>query len=172
MSTELELADRWERINKVVEVFLKGTTNPTIIAKQTGFKRTEVQDYLNEWRSVIHSDRLIQNRAREALAGADQHYSMLIEEAWDVVRQSDQQGSLPQKTTALKLIADIQQKQIDMLQKAGLIEDSEVAQQIIETERKQEILVKILKEVVADCDHCKREVFKRLEEVTGKAEGF
>ena len=59
-----------------------------------------------------------------------------------------------------------------MLQKAGLIEDSEIAQQIIETERKQEVLVKILKEVVADCDHCKREVFKRLEEVTGKAEGF
>ena len=59
-----------------------------------------------------------------------------------------------------------------MLQKAGLIEDSEIAQQIIETERKQEILVKILKEVVAECDHCKRDVAKRLEEVTGKAEGF
>jgi len=172
MSTELELADRWERINKVVEVFLKGTTNPTIIAKQTGYKRTEVQDYLNEWRSVIHSDRLIQNRAREALAGADQHYSMLIEEAWDVVRQSDQQGSLPQKTTALKLIADIQQKQIDMLQKAGLIENNELAEEILETERKQELLVGILKEVVSKCDHCKKEVFSRLSEVTGKAEGY
>lgn len=170
--SELELADRWERINKVVEIFLKGTTNPTFIAKQTGFKRTEVQEYLNEWRSVIHSDRLIQNRAREALAGADQHYSMLIEEAWDVVKQSDQQGSLPQKTTALKLIADIQQKQIDMLQKAGLIENNELADEIIETERKQELLVKILKEVVSDCAHCKKEVFSRLSEVTGKAEGY
>jgi hypothetical protein len=59
-----------------------------------------------------------------------------------------------------------------MLQKAGLIEDSEVAEQIIETERKQEILVKILKEVVSDCSHCKKEVFTRLEQVTGKAEGF
>lgn len=172
MSAELELADRWERINKVVDIFLKGTTNPTIIARETGFKRTEVQDYLNEWRSVIQSDHTIQNRAREALAGADRHYSMLIEEAWDVIRQSDQQGSLPQKTAGIKLVADIQQKQIDMLQKAGLIENNEMADQVLETERKQELLVKILKDVVSQCPNCKKEVFSRLSEVTGKAEGY
>lgn len=170
--SELELADRWERINRVVDIFLKGTTNPTIIAKETGFKRTEVQEYLNEWRTVIHSDRMVQNRAREALAGADRHYSMLIEEAWDVVKQSDAQGSLPQKTAGLKLIADIQQKQMDMLQKAGLIENNEMADQILETERKQELLVKVLREVVSQCDHCRKEVFTRLSDVTGKAEGF
>lgn len=170
--SELELADRWERINRVVDIFLKGTTNPTIIAKETGFKRTEVQEYLNEWRTVIHSDRMVQNRAREALAGADRHYSMLIEEAWDVVKQSDAQGSLPQKTAGLKLIADIQQKQMDMLQKAGLIENNEMADQILETERKQELLVRVLREVVSQCDHCRKEVFTRLSEVTGKAEGF
>lgn len=169
---ELELADRWERINRVVDLFLKGTTNINDIARVTGFKRVEVQDYLNEWRSVIHSDRQIQMRAREALSGADRHYSMLIEEGWDVINQASQTSDLNKKTAGIKLVADIQQKQIDMLQKAGLIEDTEMANQIIETERKQEILVKILKEVVADCNECKKEVFKRLEEVTGKAEGF
>lgn len=170
--SEIELADRWEKINKVVDLFLKGTTNPNQIAKITGFKRLDVQDYLNEWRSVIQSDRQIQMRAREALAGADKHYSMLIEEGWDVINQSGTQGDLSKKTAGIKLVADIQQKQIDMLQKAGLIEDTEMASQIMETERKQEVLVKILKEVVADCNHCKKEVFSRLEQVTGKAEGF
>jgi hypothetical protein len=170
--SELELADRWERINKVVESFLKGNTNVTAIARETGFKRAEVQDYLNEWRTVVHSDRMIQNRAREALAGADQHYSMLIQEAWDVVKQADQTQQLSQKTAGLKLISDIQQKQIDMLQKAGLIENNEIAEEILETERKQEILMGILREVVAECSHCKKEVFARLSEATGKAEGY
>lgn len=170
--SEIELADRWERINKVVDLFLKGTTNPNQIAKITGFKRVDVQDYLNEWRSVIQSDRQVQMRAREALAGADRHYSMLIEEGWDVINQSSTMGDLAKKATGIKLVADIQQKQIDMLQKAGLIEDTEMATQIMETERKQEVLVKILKEVVSECDHCKKEVFKRLESVTGQAEGF
>ena len=172
MSTDIILAERWEKINRVVDVFLKGTTNPSAIARVTGFKRTEVQEYLNEWRVVIQSDRQVQMRAREALAGADRHYSMLMEEGWDVINQAGTASDLAKKTAGIKIVADIQQKQIDMLQKAGLIEDSEIAQQIMETERKQEILVKILKEVVADCDNCKREVFKRLEQVTGKAEGF
>ena len=172
MSTDIILAERWEKINRVVDVFLKGTTNPSAIARVTGFKRTEVQEYLNEWRVVIQSDRQVQMRAREALAGADRHYSMLMEEGWDVINQAGTASDLAKKTAGLKIVADIQQKQIDMLQKAGLREDSEIAQQIMETERKQEILVKILKEVVADCDNCKREVFKRLEQVTGKAEGF
>jgi len=79
---------------------------------------------------------------------------------------------LPQKTAALKLISDVQQKQIDMLQKAGLIENNEIADQIIETEKKQEVLVGILKEVIADCDKCRKEVSQRLSQVTGRAEGY
>lgn len=170
MSKELDLADRWERINRVVELFLKGTTNISEIARQTGFKQKDVNEYLNEWRSVIHSDSMIQNRAREALVGADKHYSMLINEAWDVVSQADLSSSLGAKTAALKLIADIQQKQMDMLQKAGVLSNNEMAERIIETEEKQEIIVGILKEVVADCDRCKKEVFTRLSRVTGRVE--
>lgn len=170
--SELELADRWERINRVVNLFLKGKTNPTELARETGFKRTEVVEYLNEWRSVIHSDKQIQVRAREALTGADQHYSMLIDEAWAVVKEADVQQNLSQKTTALKLIADIQQKQIDMLQKAGVIDNNEMAEKIIETEEKQEILVGILKEIVTECSTCKPKVFERLSRITGRAEGY
>ncbi len=170
--SEIELADRWERINNVVEHFLKGATNPSDIAKVTGYKRGDVIDYLNEWRSVVQSDRQIQARAREALGAADQHYAMLIKSAWGVVEDATTLGNLAQKTTALKLIADIQQKQIDMLQKAGVLENSEMAQKIIETEEKQEILISILKEVVADCSKCKPKVHERLSSVSGRAEAF
>lgn len=170
--SEIELADRWERINHVVDHFLKGTTSASDIAKLTGYKRGEVIEYLNEWRSVIHSDRQIQMRAREALGAADQHYAMLIKNAWGVVEDATTLGNLAQKTTALKLIADIQQKQIDMLQKAGVLENSEMAQKIIETEERQEALIAILKEVVSDCKVCKPKVFSRLSSVTGQAESI
>ena len=72
--SEIELADRMESINRVAEEFLKGNTNPNAIAKVTGMKRAEVQEYLDEWKTIIHSDRQVQIRAREALSGADQHY--------------------------------------------------------------------------------------------------
>jgi hypothetical protein len=80
------------------------------------------------------------------------------------------QDALPVKTQALKLIADIEAKRIDMLNKAGVLENNSMADEILESERKQEILVGILKDVTANCDNCKWEVSRRLSSVTGKVE--
>jgi uncharacterized protein with PIN domain len=143
---DIELADHFDRMNKVVSELLKGN-NPTQIATLTGFKRAE-----------------------EAVSGADQHYAMLIKEAWKTVEDADQAGQLNVKATALKLIADIEGKRIGMLQEVGLLDNAELATQIAETEKKQEILVGILKDVTASCPKCKMEVAKRLSQITGVVE--
>lgn len=95
---------------------------------------------------------------------------MLIKEAWKTVEDADQAGQLNVKATALKLIADIEGKRIGMLQEVGLLDNAEIATQIAETEHKQEILVKILKEVTATCPKCKMDVAKRLSQITGIVE--
>lgn len=169
MSSDLEVADHFDSMNRVVEEMLKGN-NPTQIARELGIKRTEVLDHIDTWRGLMRSDNSIQQRAREALTGADQHYAMIINRAWETVEQADAADQLNIKAQSLKLIADVQQKQIDMLQKAGLLENNELGDQLIETERKQEILISILREVTSSCDHCKFEVARRLTEATGKVE--
>ena len=166
---EIELADHYDRMNKVVEELLKGN-NPTQIATITGFKRAEVVELIDEWKSVVHNDTAARERAKEAISGADQHYAMLIKEAWKTVEDADQAGQLSVKSGALKLIADIEGKRIGMLQEIGLLDNAELADQIAETERKQDILVKILKEVTASCPKCKMEVAKRLSQITGIVE--
>ena len=57
-----------------------------------------------------------------------------------------------------------------MLQEVGLLDNAEIAGQIAETEKKQEILIKILKEVPATCPKCKLDVAKRLSQITGIVE--
>jgi len=166
---EIELADHYDRMNKVVEELLKGN-NPTQIAAVTGFKRAEVLEYIDEWKQVVRNDSTARERAKEAISGADQHYAMLIKEAWKTVEDADQAGQLNIKATALKLIADIEGKRIGMLQEVGLLDNAELATQLAETERKQDILVKILKEVTATCPKCKLEVAKRLSQITGVVE--
>ena len=166
---EIELADHYDRMNKVVEELLKGN-NPTQIAAVTGFKRAEVIEYIDEWKQVVRNDSTARERAKEAISGADQHYAMLIKEAWKTVEDADQAGQLNIKATALKLIADIEGKRIGMLQEVGLLDNAELATQLAETERKQDILVKILKEVTATCPKCKMEVAKRLSQITGIVE--
>ena len=166
---EIELADHYDRMNKVVEELLKGN-NPTQIATLTGFKRAEVVELIGEWKTVVHNDTAARERAKEAISGADQHYAMLIKEAWKTVEDADQAGQLSVKSGALKLIADIEGKRIGMLQEVGLLDNAELANQIAETERKQDILVKILKEVTASCPKCKMDVAKRLSQITGIVE--
>jgi uncharacterized protein (DUF885 family) len=167
--SEIELADHFDRMNVVVSELLKGS-NPTQIATITGFKRAEVVELIGEWKSVVHNDTAARDRAKEAISGADQHYAMLIKEAWKTVEDADQAGQLSVKSGALKLIADIESKRIGMLQEIGLLDNAELANQIAETERKQDILVKILKEVTASCPKCKMDVAKRLSQITGIVE--
>lgn len=166
---EIELSDHFDRMNKVVEELLKGS-NPTQISSLTGFKRAEVVEYIDEWKSVVRNDSTSRDRAKEAVSGADQHYAMLIKEAWKTVDDADQQGQLNVKATALKLIADIETKRIAMLQQIGLLDNQEIADQIAETERKQDVLVSILRDVAKDYPDIRREIMKRLSQITGVVE--
>jgi uncharacterized protein (DUF885 family) len=166
---EIELSDHFDRMNKVVEELLKGS-NPTQISSLTGFKRAEVVEYIDEWKSIVKNDSTSRDRAKEAVSGADQHYAMLIKEAWKTVDDADQQGQLNVKATALKLIADIETKRIAMLQQIGLLDNQEIADQIAETERKQDVLVSILRDVAKDYPDIRREIMKRLSQITGVVE--
>ena len=167
--SELEIAGQFDQMNKVVEELLKGNS-PAQIVRSLGLTRVQVDNYIDAWKGFVHDNTAIRERAKEALAGADEHYNMLIKEAWSVVEAATVAEELNTKNASLKLIADIEAKRIDMLNKAGVLEDSSMADQILESERKQDVLVGILKDVTAKCEHCKWEVAKRLSEVTGQLE--
>lgn len=169
MTMEIDLPQHMDRMNNVVEKLLQGN-NPTQIATITGLQRKEVVELIDEWKNIVHNDNAIRDRAKEAISGADQHYAMLIKEAWKTVDEADQSGQLAIKSGALKLIADIETKRIAMLQSVGVLENNELATQVAEAERKQEVLVKILKEVTSTCPKCKMEVAKRLSQITGIVE--
>jgi len=166
---ELEVAGQFDQMNKVVEELLKGNT-PAQIARNLELTRVQVDTHISTWKELVQDNTAIKARAKEALAGADEHYSMLIKEAWRTVEQADIQDALNVKAQSLKLIADIEAKRIDMLNKAGVLENDSMADQILESERKQEILIGILRDVTSSCDHCKWEVSKRLSQVTGQVE--
>ena len=169
MSDELEVIGQFDQMNKVVEELLKGNT-PAQIARSLDLTRAQVNNHIDSWKGYIHDNNAIRERAKEALAGADEHYNMLIKEAWSTVASADQQDLLGVKTQTLKLIADIESKRIDMLNKAGVLEDSSLASTLLESERKQELLIGILREVTSACEKCKWEVAKRLSEITGQIE--
>jgi hypothetical protein len=169
MSKELDTVDHYDQMNQVVSMMLKGS-NPRQIAKSTGLKVIEVNKYIDEWQGYARNNKHIQDRAREALSATDQHYDMIINRLWETVETADYNDDLRTKASTLKMIADIEQKRIEMLQKSGLLDNQQLADEVIEVERKQELLVNILRKLANEHPASAKFVREELSKVTGIAE--
>jgi NADH:ubiquinone oxidoreductase subunit E len=162
--SENELVKHLDLVNKVAEEYLKGLDTAEI-SKALDIPRTKVSSLLSDWRAMASNNQAIHARAKEALAGADQHFSGLIKKAYEVIDVADQNANLTSKTQAIKLIADIESKRLEMLQKAGLLDNKEIAEQIVEMERKHDILIKILKDIASEHPEIRQEVMERLSQI-------
>lgn len=169
MARELEPIDHFDQMNKVVEEMLKGH-NAKAISTMLGMKPADVNKYILEWQGYARNNSHLQDRARDAVVGADQHYNMVIKRMWETVDEADEAEDMRVKVSALRQVADIEQKRIDMLQKAGLLDNQQLAEQVLETERKQELLIGILREVNSKYPEAAAFVRKELAKVTGQAE--
>jgi hypothetical protein len=165
---ELVLYGDYEVMNSVVEELLKGKTPPQI-ARHLDLKPSMVKGYVDRWHELAKNNPHIQGRAKEALVGADKHFSMIIKEFWDIAK--DPSASTREKTTALKGAADTEKNRIQLLQNAGLLDNQEMAEKILDTERKAEAIVELLKDVASHCPDCKAKITHGLSVISGKPVG-
>jgi hypothetical protein len=68
------------------------------------------------------------------------------------------------------LVLDIESRRIDMLQKAGLLENKELAEEMVQIERKQEVLMNILKDVASEYPQVRDEIMRRLSSIARESE--
>lgn len=168
-TTEQDLINHLDQVNRVVGEYLKGS-DPTKISKELVIPRQKVVAYLNEWKAMAADNAAIRARAKEALVVADTHYSKLIEKAYEVIDEATTTANLTAKTSAIKLVMDLESRRIDMLQKAGLLENKELAEEMIEIEERQQILINILKDVASEYPEIRDEIMKRLSSATRQGE--
>jgi hypothetical protein len=166
---EDNLIEHLDQVNKVVEKYLAGA-EPTQISKELQLPRQKVVAYIDEWRTMAADNAAIRARAKEALVGADTHYSKLISKAYEVIDEATTVANLNAKTAGIKLVMDLEKTRIDMLQKAGLLENKELAEEMLEIERKQEILVNILKDIATEHPEIRDKIMRRLSDVAKERE--
>lgn len=169
MQSEEQLTQHLDKVNLVVGEYLKGS-DPTKISKELSIPRQTVVQYLSEWKQVASANDTIRARAREALAAADEHYSRLIGKAYEVIDEATTTANLNAKSSGIKLVMDLESKRIEMLQKAGLLENKELAEEMMEIERKQDVLKKILMEIASEHPEIRDKIMVRLSEVANPGE--
>jgi cytidine deaminase len=156
---------RLTEMDRVVTESLKGL-KPSEIAAVVGMSTQKVNTLLKDWRGLAQNNDEIRNRATVALRNADEHYDKLIKKAYEALENSEFNDSNPQKMAAIKLIADLEKARLDSLHRAGLLEDNDITKNLMETERKQEVLMNILKQTVGPCDRCRTIVQEKLSQIT------
>jgi hypothetical protein len=169
MSTESDLVSHLDQVNQVVSEYLKGN-DPTVISKELDIPRVRVVALINEWKVMASANDAIRARAKEALVGADTHYTKLITKAYEVMDESSLTNNLSAKTASIKLVMDIEKSRIEMLQKAGLLENKELAEEMVEIERRQEVLIGILRDVASEHPEIRDLIMQRLSSIAKEGE--
>jgi len=169
MSEEQNIIEHLDQVNKVVEEYLKGN-DPTKISKELDIPRTRVVALINEWKVMASANDAIRARAKEAMASMDAHYGKLITKAYEVIDEASLTNNLSAKTQAIKLVVDIEKSRIEMLQKAGLLENKELAEEMVEIEKRQEVLVEILRNIATEHPEVRDKIMRRLSDIAKENE--
>lgn len=164
---ELEIgsSEYYDEMNTVVTALLKGENNPTAIARSLGMPRKKVLDYMDEWSKIARNRPDIAERAMETLTNMDRHYDMIVKEYWDILS-----NELDNKVraTVLKNLADIEVKRHETLQKAGLFDDSGIADQLAEMEETAEAIKNLLSSVASKYPETKIFIMEGISNIFGK----
>lgn len=170
MSTELDILRHAEMQDKVVSLYAR-TMPISQIIKETGLKKAEVELILIEYRKYAMQDKVLREMSRETVIKTKLHYDDLIQKMYEAVDLADSEGDYNATMKGIKAIADIEKQRVDFMQKAGMLADNEIGDQLVESERKQKIIIDIIRELSRKYPKIGLEFQEKLKEVTGVIEG-
>lgn len=158
-------AEWFKKQNAIVDDFLKGNTNYTDLAKRHSIKRADAIIMLDEWKQYVRSDKSFKEMGRERLHEMDRHYGLIIQEMWDSHQDLKDSGEFHKAATVLKMISEVEAKRQDALQKAGMYDDGELADMVMETERKTQAIAEFLMKLAADYPELKPKIIEALKKI-------
>jgi hypothetical protein len=171
VTVEIYEGDAFKEMEKVAKEVMKGYTEHTV-ARRLGMKVAEVRGYWNQYRDLLHNSSLAVDAARDHLNVMVEQYNDLTSKLYENLEHLDElafdKDTSAQINTTTKNIGDLLAKRVDLLQKAGILEGADMGAELAEMERKQDILIDILRNDL--CEQCQPVVARRLREVTGQVE--
>lgn len=161
-----------ENRNNVADLMLQGHSEYAV-ARRLSMKVVEVKNYWNQWKDLVAADDDGRDIAKDHLNRMVKHYDELIKKSHENLEDLkglvyDEKVSA-QVNATLKNIADYEAKRVDALQKAGLLDAGELGDELAERERREELILSILRNDL--CDQCKVHVRDRISALTQVVEG-
>ena len=163
-------------MNEVIGLFLEGYEEKEI-ATQLRLYPKDVRSYISEFKQTAIHAQAVNDRAYELLAGVDTHYSKLIRRAYEVIDEVDAEinaggmkaSLIQQKTSAIKLVAELERQRLEAFNKAGMLEGIDLGNQIADSDEKIHKTLELLTKVVRAFPETREMISEGIADISGKS---
>lgn len=176
-------SDAFVHMEEIAKRHLKGHS-PLKIARDLSIKIVEVNKNVDMWREIVQKDMDSRDAARDHLNEMVARFTSLIKVLNDNLetlqaindkgdederfKNSKFEAISAQINTTVRNIADLDAKRVDLLQKAGLLDNVELGNELAEREAREEALIEILRNDL--CPDCRMVVARKLQAITNQVE--
>lgn len=160
--------DKAKKVEHVGLLHLKGYSNSDI-AELESISAPTVREYVSQYKIFLENQaeddpyflEKVQFNTIKALAEFDE----ISKEAWETVEIATREGMVSARNQALKLCLDIATKKAQLHQLMGTAKtDGEYIARMQKAETVNQIISKVIRDVVANCEDCKEKARPMLRE--------
>jgi predicted transcriptional regulator len=172
MSNDLEksetIFDKAKKVEQVGLLHLKGYSSSDI-AELESISAPTVREYISQYKIFLENQaeedpyflEKVQFNTIKALAEFDE----ISKEAWETVEIATREGMVSARNQALKLCLDIATKKAQLHQLMGTAKtDGEYIARMQKAETVNQIISKVIRDIVANCEDCKEKARPMLRE--------
>lgn len=171
MADTLDVYSMANRQDEVVRLYAQGKKLSEIM-RETGLSKAQIDRILADYKEYALQDRVLRAEARETLIKTREHYDHIVTRMYEAILEADLNGDYKAKMTGLAGIANIEKNRVDFMQKAGMLLDNELAENLIEAEKKHELIIGILKDISKKYPKIGLEISAELSKLTGVVQGL
>jgi hypothetical protein len=161
------LPQKLDDLERVADLHLK-SYKPIEIARKLDMSPAQVKKHINDYGELMsrraESDPNFLERVQENTIEALQRMDNIVMEAWETYETAKDNDMINQQINLLKVAGDLEDKRAKLLQLMGAKLDNGMLARMNKAERVNEIVSRVIKDIVSECDHCKIEVMPRLAE--------
>jgi len=164
---EKSLIEKIKDVEQVGLLHVKGYSNREIAALMA-LKINEVKDYIDEYKTILNKtveqDPYFLERVQFNTVKALQEFDQLSKEAWETINIATDNGMVAARIQAIKLAGEIASKKAQLHKLLGGSQaDGEYIARMQKAENVNQILSKILRDVISKHPSIAEEVRKELE---------
>ena len=160
------MIDKLRKVEEVGLLFVKGYSHHEI-ATLLSLKVNEAKEYIQEYKKILNKqaddDPYFLERIQFNTIKALQEFDQLSKEAWETVNIATDHGMVPARIQALKLASEIANKKAQLHKlMSGVSGDNDYIARMQKAENVNQILSKILRDVISKYPNIADEVRREL----------